>query len=168
MNLSTTHVVIFTGLAALGCGLMGGLLFAFSNFVMQALYQQSAESGMKTMQSVNLGIQNPIFFVLFFGTTAASLLLAIYAGLNFSKNGSLLLMLASGLFLLGTFGVTVAFNVPLNNGLAERIASTSEAAEFWQTYVPQWQKWNHLRTVTAAAASAIFIWATVVISKSLD
>jgi uncharacterized membrane protein len=39
-------------LAALGCGLIAGVFFAFSTFVMKALAQQPAPLGIATMQSI--------------------------------------------------------------------------------------------------------------------
>jgi uncharacterized membrane protein len=114
---------------------MAGLLFAFSNFVMRALLQQPPESGIRTMQAINSLIQNPIFFVLFFGTTVVALFLVVTSSLHLPQNGSMLLLLGSLLYLVGTFGVTLVFNVPLNNSLAEYFANTSDAAQYWQNYV---------------------------------
>ena len=144
---------------------MAGLLFAFSNFVMRALLQQSPDSGIRTMQAINSLIQNPIFFVLFFGTTVAALFLAVTSALHPSQNGSTPLLLGSLLYLVGTFGVTVVFNVPLNNALAGYSAGTSDAAQYWQSYVSQWLKWNHVRTVTSVSASALLTWAASLVAQ---
>jgi uncharacterized membrane protein len=59
-----------TLLAALGCGLMAGIFFAFSAFVMKALSRLPASEGMAAMQAINVAILNPLFFVVFFGTLA--------------------------------------------------------------------------------------------------
>lgn len=40
--------------AALGAALMGGLLFAFSNFIMRALSQLTADLGVEVMQRINV------------------------------------------------------------------------------------------------------------------
>jgi uncharacterized membrane protein len=168
MNLSNSQVVVLASFAAVGCGMMGGLLFAFSNFVMQAISQQPAESGIKTMQAVNLKIQNPIFFALFFGTTAVSVLIVVNSFWNFSKAGSLPLLFAAVLYLVGTFGVTVVFNVPLNNALAGHLGETADASKLWREYVPQWTLWNHLRTVASVLASVLFTWSAVMISQSVQ
>jgi uncharacterized membrane protein len=165
MNPSRYLLFVIAVLGAVGCGLMAGLLFAFSNFIMRALLQQSPESGIRTMQTINLFIQNPIFFVLFFGTTLAALFLAITSALHLSQNGSTLLLLGSLLYLVGTFGVTVVFNVPLNNSLAEYSANTPDAAQYWQSYVAQWLKWNHVRTATSVSASALLTWAASLVAQ---
>lgn len=164
MNPSRELLFIVAVIAAVACGLMAGLLFAFSNFVMRALLQQPAESGMRTMQALNALIQNPVFFVLFFGATLATLFLAAASLLHLSQSGSTLLLIGSLLYLMGTFVVTVAFNVPLNNGLASHPVSASDAAQYWQNYVAQWLKWNHVRTVTSVAASALLTWAAALVA----
>jgi uncharacterized membrane protein len=49
---------------------------------------------------------------------------------------------------MGTFGVTLIFNVPLN----QRLASTDpvQAIAFWPNYLAAWCIWNHIRTAAAA------------------
>jgi uncharacterized membrane protein len=69
MNLLLDQLFVIASLAAIGSGLMAGLLFAFSNFIMKSLLQQPPESGIRTMQAINLLIQNRTFFLLFFGTS---------------------------------------------------------------------------------------------------
>ena len=61
----------FTLVAALGCGLMAGLFFAFSVSVMKALARLSSAEGIAAMQSINVAIINPVFVAAFFGTAAA-------------------------------------------------------------------------------------------------
>ena len=50
--------------ATLGCGLMAGLFFAFSNFVMRALCNLSPTKGIATMQSINVTALNPLFLTI--------------------------------------------------------------------------------------------------------
>jgi uncharacterized membrane protein len=61
--------------AALGCALVGGIFFAFSNFVMKALFRIPTQSGIAAMQAINVTVLNPLFFALFFGTAALCALL---------------------------------------------------------------------------------------------
>jgi uncharacterized membrane protein len=159
MNPSREQLFVIALAGAVGCGLMAGLLFAFSNFVMRALLQQPPESGVRTMQAINALIQNPVFFALFFGTTLATAFLAVTAALRLSQTGAFVVLLGSLLFLIGTFGVTVFVNVPLNNALAGHHPGTAEAAEFWPNYVAEWLRWNHVRTVSSVAAAALLTWA---------
>jgi uncharacterized membrane protein len=143
--------------AALGSGMIGGLLFAFSNFVMRALAQQSPESGIRTMQAINITIINPLFFLVFLGTVLASMILAITALPRLSSPSTIFLLIGCVIYIVGTFGVTLAFNVPLNNRLAILEPSTTQAAEIWREYVSSWMQWNHVRTITAILASLLLI-----------
>jgi len=58
--------------SALGCGLIAGVFFAFSTFVMKALAGLPTAQGIAAMQSVNVAVLNGWFFSAFFGTAAAS------------------------------------------------------------------------------------------------
>ena len=159
MELHKEKVRILAIFAALGCGLMGGLLFAFSNFVMTALSHQPPASGVRTMQAINVYILNPLFFVVFFGTAAASFALAMATILRLPRSGAPLLLAGSALYLIGTVGVTMVFNVPLNNRLSVLNPDTAEAAKYWIKYVSEWVRWNHVRTIASVMATALFILA---------
>ncbi|HEX5716398.1 MAG TPA: anthrone oxygenase family protein [Thermoanaerobaculia bacterium] len=140
-----------TFLASLGCGLIAGAFFAFSNFVMKAL---DRTQGMAAMQSINVFVLNPLFLGIFVGTAVACGVLAIYSLFRWQSPGSAWLLAGSALYLVGTFGVTMAFNVPLNNILAGVDASKPEAIHAWRSYVVSWTRWNHVRTIAALAALA--------------
>jgi uncharacterized membrane protein len=139
---------------ALGCGLIGGLYFAFSAFIMRALSSIDRAAGIAAMNSINTVILRSAFMPLFLGTTLAAAALVVLGVMQAgSARGTLLI--AGGLcYVIGMFVVTMAFNVPLNNALlrvGERDADT------WQRYLVSWTRWNHLRTVASLAASALFI-----------
>ena len=142
---------------ALGSGLIAGLLFAFSNFMMRSLAQQTPESGIRTMQAINITIINPLFFLVFLGTALASVILAMTALPRFSSPGVLLLLIGCVIYIVGTFGVTMAFHVPLNDRLAVLDPTTAQAAEFWREYLSSWLQWNHVRTIAAILASLLLI-----------
>ena len=73
-----THILIYslTLYSALGSALMAGVFFIFSNTVMASLAQLPAAQGITAMQHINRDILNPLFFMVFLGTAATSLLLA--------------------------------------------------------------------------------------------
>jgi uncharacterized membrane protein len=137
--------------ATVGCGVMAGLLFAFSNVVMRALAQLPPAAGLEAMQRINVAIVNPVFLTCFVGTTLVS---AIIAAITAVVPDQGWLFGASLAYLVGVFGVTVARNVPLNNTLAA--APVADAATHWPAYVESWGRWNHVRTVAAVAATAAF------------
>ena len=49
---------VLTLLAALGSGLIGGVFFAFSAFVMKALARLRPDQGIAAMQSINVTVLN--------------------------------------------------------------------------------------------------------------
>ncbi|GAB2178723.1 anthrone oxygenase family protein [Dongia sp. agr-C8] len=148
---------ILTLLAALGSGIMAGLFFAFSTFIMQALAKRPAPVGIAAMQSINETILKPIFFLLFFGTALLSLILAIMAAIAWSDAGSSWRLAGSLLYLAGSIGITMRWNVPLNNGLARVTPESAEGATVWAHYLRVWTWWNHLRTIACIAATGSFI-----------
>ena len=159
MDIPKERVLILAVLAALGCGVMGGLLFAFSNFVMTALSRQPPASGVRTMQSINVYILNPLFFIVFFGTAVVSFVLAVATILRVPRSGAPLLLAGSALYLAGTVGVTMMFHVPLNNRLSVLNPDIAETAKYWLTYLSEWVRWNHVRTIASVMATALLILA---------
>jgi len=131
-------------MAITGAGVVTGLLFAFSNFVMRALATLPDDKGMLVMQRVNETILNPVFLVLFLGTPVLCVMIVFKSVMQPGSSGSLFLLTGALAYLIGPFGVTVLFNVPLNNKLAK--AGLSVAGEVWPVYQKQWQRWNHVRT----------------------
>lgn len=157
MSSLTPYVLPITVLAAVGAGLIGGLLFIFSNTVMKALTRLPPEQGMTAMQYINVIIVNPMFLSVFLGTALLCGVLVAYALLGWSGAAAPWLLIGAGAYLIGTFGVTMAFNVPLNNVLASTRVSVESAAEAWPSYVAPWLRWNHVRTVMSVIAA---LWLT--------
>ena len=152
-------IFLLTFLAALGSGVMAGLFFAFSAFIMTAFSRLPWAGGIAAMQSINVAILNPVFFAVFFGTPAVCVSLAIAAVVRWPEPGSLYLLAGSLLHLLGSLVVTIAFNVPLNNRLAAGSADSLEGAAVWTEYLSVWTAWNHVRTLACLAATALFTMA---------
>ena len=137
-----------------GAGLVTGLLFAFSNFVMRALADLPSDKGMFAMQRINETIINPVFLVLFLGTPVLCSVIAVNSGLKINEPGNWFLLVGALAYLIGPFGITVLFNVPLNNLLAR--ADVSDADDIWPVYQKKWQRWNHIRTYIGMA-SVVFM-----------
>lgn len=146
-----------TLLAALGCGLIAGTFFAFSTFVMKALANLPPPQGVAAMQSINVVVINRWFLTAFFGPAGACVAVMIASLLRWHSPGSLYLLTGGMLYLAGTVLVTMLFNVPRNNALANVAPHTSDAATLWVSYLSTWTAWNHVRTIAALAASALFI-----------
>jgi uncharacterized membrane protein len=146
-----------TLIAALGCGLIAGVFFAFSNFVMEALARLPAPHGIAAMKSINVVVINPLFLTALFGTGAICLVLAIVSLVRWHTPGAAYVLVGSLLYLIGTVGVTMVCNVPRNNALAAVTPDSAEGASVWTRYVTEWTMWNTVRTVAALVASALLI-----------
>jgi uncharacterized membrane protein len=146
-------------LAALGSGLIAGTFFAFSTFVMRALARLPAHEGIAAMQAINVVVINPMFLGVFLGTAALCVAGAVGAALRRGTPGDTYLLSGAALYFIGTFGVTIVCNVPLNNALAKRTPDDPDAPRAWGDYVARWTFWNHGRTAAATAALACFILA---------
>jgi len=150
-------LITLTFFASLGCGLMAGLFFAFSVAVMKAFARLPSAEGIAAMQSINVAIINPIFLTVFFGTAAACTLVIIASLLHWRDSGDVYLILGSLLYLVGTFLVTVLFNVPKNNALASVSPADPGSTSLWASYLDKWTTWNHVRTVAALVAMALLV-----------
>jgi uncharacterized membrane protein len=146
-----------TLLSALGCGLIAGAFFAFSTFVMKALGNLPSAQGIAAMQSINVVVINPWFMTAFLGTGLVCVIVFIASLLRWQNPVTLYLLAGSVLYLVGTVLVTMVFNVPRNDALAAVAPATPEAATLWASYLSTWTAWNHVRTIAALAASALFI-----------
>lgn len=146
-------------LAALGCGLIAGVFFAFSSFVMGALARLPAPQGIAAMQSINIVVINPIFLGVLFGTGALCIGLMIAALARWPAPGSAWLAAGSALYLVGTILVTMLCNVPRNNALASLDPAAADAARHWGAYVTGWTGWNHVRTAASGLAAGLLTWA---------
>jgi len=142
-------VYILTFISILGCGIVAGIFFVFSTFVMRALARLKPAQGIEAMQSINITVLNPWFLVAFMGTAAVCLLLAISTYWRWDQPGAVYLLAGCLLYLIGTFLVTVVFNVPMNNSLEVVVPSSSDASDLWSVYLTKWTFWNHVRTAAA-------------------
>lgn len=148
-----------TLLCAIGSGLIAGVFFAFSTFVMGALGRLPAPQGIAAMQSINIMVINRWFLGVFIGTAATCGLIAVWSLVGWNAPGAIWRLAGSLLYLVGTLLVTRRFNIPLNDALAAMEPASAEGVAVWTRYLSEWTTWNHVRTVAPLAASACFILA---------
>jgi uncharacterized membrane protein len=142
-----TMVIFF---AALGAGLMAGVYFAFSGFIMRSFDGLGALSAANAMNAINEVILRSWFMIVFFGSTLLFCALCAIALLDSDTKGRWLLFSAGLIYVCGMFLCTVFFNVPLNNQL--RDASNDGKSAMWKLYYTQWIRWNHLRCIASSLA----------------
>ncbi len=146
---------IATLVSALGCGLVAGVFFAFSTFVMPALRRLPTAHGVAAMQSINKLAVTPAFMMALLGTAVACLGLVAWATISSGERPAAALVFVGGaLYIVGTIGITLARNVPLNDRLARLHPKGADTADRWDEYVAKWTAWNHVRAAAALAAAA--------------
>lgn len=142
---------------AVTTGVMAGVYFAFSAFVMTSLAQIEDFSGIAAMQSINKVIVNSLFLPLFFGTTLLCVITIVLAALRWGEPDAASAIAGSIVYIVGMFLCTLIFNIPLNNALDKIDPASTSDGHVWQHYLIVWTRWNHVRTVSCTAACALFI-----------
>lgn len=154
-------IFALTLLTALGSGLIAGVFFIFSFGIVRALSRITPFSGMWAMQSINIYILNPIFLGVFLGTAIICAGLAISSVVRWHLPGAGWLLAGTMIYIVGSIGVTVVFNVPMNNALMVADPATLEGLQLWAKYLTDWTFWNHIRTFASLGACASLIMALV-------
>lgn len=141
---------------------MAGLFYAYSCSVNPGLQRLSDAGYLAAMQSINRAILNPVFLGVFLGT---ALLLPFATWFSYGAGPNLrfwLLLGAAACYLLGTFGVTMFGNVPLNEALdafpLENAGPDQLAAQRTRFEAP-WNRLHALRTVAAVLAFGLAVGA---------
>ena len=143
-------IVLFA--AAFLTALITGLFYAYSCSVNLGLGRLSDAEYLKAMQNINREILNPWFFMSFMGTLGV---LPVATWLQYKAGHTesfYYLLAASVLYLVGTFGVTVLGNVPLNEALDKfdiDAASVSEIKSQRIRFETPWNRLNRVRTIAS-------------------
>ncbi|KAA9346748.1 anthrone oxygenase family protein [Larkinella humicola] len=149
-------------LAGTSTSLMAGVFYAFSCAVNLGLGRLADVAYLTGFQSINRAIQNPVFFISFFG---APLFLLLSAWQQYSPSASLrfwLLLAAAVVYLAGALGVTVFGNIPLNTQLESvdlLSASPDELARIRVRFEGPWNRLNTVRTLASTLAVVLLFLA---------
>src|SRR5262245_17404563 len=141
--------------SAVGAGLSAGVFFGFSTFVMRALGTLPDRQGLSTMQAINRAAPNPLFMAVLFGTAATGVVAAARSIRHLDQPAAVWTTVGAGAYLAG-IALTVAYHVPHNDALALVQPGGPAASAAWHGYRGPWTLWNHVRTVTSAAAAVCF------------
>ncbi|MFE1509938.1 anthrone oxygenase family protein [Streptomyces sp. NPDC058726] len=150
---------VLTVLGVLGTGLAAGVFCAFSTFVMRGLAALPPAQGVAAMQAVNVAAVRPGFMLVFLGSTVLCAVLTVVTFVLWPEEGAVELLVGGALYLLGSFGLTVAANIPRNDALARLEPDSAEAVAYWPVYVREWTRWNHVRTLASAGATLAYVLA---------
>ena len=156
--MSSTLITVILWFAAVGAGLMAGVYFAFSAFIMRSFDSLNAENAVDSMNAVNDIILRSWFMPFFFGTSLLYLVLALQICFHWNNPNALLLLINGLIYFVGMFLCTIFFNVPLNKRLAMAKENNSDLDQVWSNYYKYWTRWNHLRTVSSLIACMLSIY----------
>lgn len=150
---------VFAQFAIIAYALVGGVFLAFSDFIMRALTLPSGTAGVEVMQTINREVFRWVFMTLFLGLAPVSLFITLYGLIGIGGVTGSIIAAAGLIYFIGCFGVTVRFNVPLNEALAKKSLTEGETNSFWSnTYVPRWTFWNSVRGLACTASAVIMLW----------
>jgi len=156
--ISSTLTTALLWTAAISSGLMAGIYFAFSGFIMKSFGNIPTQYSVTAMNAINETIIRSWFMPLFFGSSIISVLLVFVAITNWDETGAGLKLIAGMVYIVGMFVCTAVFNVPLNQSLAKLDPVSGNAKLVWSEYLRKWTTWNHLRTVSSLVTCVLCIW----------
>ena len=158
MEISIKSVTLF--FAVVLTGLSAGLFYAWMVSVIPGTRKLADLTYLESMQSINKEILNPAFFLIFMGSP----LLLLLSTVQQYNRGTIfwLLLGASFVYAIGTFGVTAFGNVPLNDALEALDVSSrdeTEAKEFRSSYEGKWNLLHGIRTAFSILAFVLSVFA---------
>lgn len=139
-------------LAALLCGLVAGLLFAFAVVVMPGLRTMDDAAFVQAFRAIDGVIQRgqPLFGIVWLGSALAALAAAGVGATALSGVDLALALAAAVIWVLGVQVPTFTVNLPLNNRLQRNAVSRQE-------FEPRWNRWNVFRTACAVLATLLWL-----------
>ncbi len=144
-------------LAIITTALSAGLFYTWTISVIPGLKNISHRSYLDAMQSINRAILNPGFFIIFFGSMVL-LIMSAYLQYKVSANISFWLIVGAIIFYgIGTMGVTIFGNVPMNESLDLINLSKLSTDELKLTRLSYEGKWNQFNTIRTVFSLLAFI-----------
>jgi uncharacterized membrane protein len=155
---------ITTVTAVLGAATFGGVLFAFSTFVMPGLDAAPPAAAVATMQQINRAAPRSLLAVDMVATGGLCVVVAVVAvaGLRRESDSGHVLLLVGALLYVVSFAITAIYHIPHNNAFDSVVADGPQAARAWHDYARPWELWNHVRAAAALAGAASMIVGLVV------
>ncbi len=151
----------------LAYALVGGVFLSFSDFIMRSLSRTRGMGGAEAMQVINREVFRWVFMTLFLSMAVLSLLVAVYGGIFIGGGPGWLMMFAGLVYFIGCFGVTICFNVPMNEALAAMDLTSEDTRAYWtDTYLPRWTFWNTVRTIACCVSSAALLFGLIWVTQA--
>ena len=164
--MSPTLFLLLCEISLVSCALVAGVFLTFSDFVMKSLNTARTNAGIEVMQGINRDVFKTVFMVLLIGMWPVSAGLGAYAHLYTIENGGSAVIAAAIIYSLGVMGVTLVFNVPMNNRLAAKDYESQEGAVYWSDiYYPRWTFWNWVRAVGSGLTAVCYLTACLQLAQ---
>ncbi|GAA1779440.1 DUF1772 domain-containing protein [Agromyces lapidis] len=145
-------------IAIVGTGLVSGVFFAFSGFVVQGLDRLPPTDAARAMREINVTAVRAPLMLAIFGTALLVIAVATMTFFGAYPGGEWWIVGSAVLYLVGVVGVTGGANVPRNNRLAAAPGADAAAlGAAWREFRPGWFAWNHVRWLTSAASCAALV-----------
>ena len=157
---STFQIVLI--LTTLLCSLVAGFLFAFATVVMPGIKKLNDREFIRAFQVIDGVIQNnqPLMVAVWMGSILGAVATAVLGFSQLDGAQRLLLISAPIVYILGVQLSTFTINVPLNNRLQKlNVDAMDEVAlrAARNSFEPDWNRWNLVRTPFAGLASVLFM-----------
>lgn len=164
MEFNTKNIILFTSVVL--TALSAGLFYGWFVSVIPGTKKIPDQAYLETMQSINREILNVGFFCIFFG---AFVLLLASSFLTCRANVGLVFYYTFGATLvygIGTIGVTMFGNVPLNNIVEALDLSSFSIDEYKNARIAYEDKWNAFNLIRTVAALLSFVLVLIALTKS--
>src|SRR5262249_12912199 len=139
-----------------GTATFGGVLFAFSTFVMPGLDSAPPAAAVSTMQQINRAAPRSLLALLMVVTLVLCLVVGVLALVQLRSGGgvgSVLLLVGAALH-AGSLATTAISHIPPSGAVDGVLAGGPQAATAWRDYAKPWELWNHVRAGAALAGAA--------------
>lgn len=162
MELSISNLTLFT--TTLLVGLTAGLCFTWGNAVTPGIGQLDDLGYLQAFQKMNRSIENPLFFVVFMGSTLVGIA-AIFTSQGLPTLHFRLVLAAVLIYFLGVILVTILGNVPLNQILDKTdlaSANLEELKALRETFENPWNRFHSIRVVAGIVSFGLLIMAGII------
>ena len=99
-------ILVLILIAVIGSGIVGGIFYGFSSFVMRGLGRLPPEQGAAAMNHINVTVITPSFMLAFMGTALICVVILIASYFWWGQLSGKLMLAASLLYWVGCIGVT--------------------------------------------------------------
>ncbi|MBC30556.1 MAG: hypothetical protein CMH48_06885 [Muricauda sp.] len=161
MELSTSNLALFA--LTLLVGMVAGLCFTWGNAVTPGIGQLDDLGYLQSFQRMNRSIENPLFFVVFFGSFFVGIL-AVFANRGISSTHFWMVLGAVVLYFFGVVLVTILGNVPLNQILDKADLANSSLDDLRtlrEKFEHPWNRFHTIRIITATLSFALLLIAGI-------